>query len=71
LALDEPSDADKVFANGDVKYFIDTELLTKTGDVTIDFISEGWQRGFTVSAQNPVTGGGSCGAGGCGSQGCS
>ncbi len=70
LALDEPAEADSVFPNGSVQYFIDKELLKKTGNVTIDFVESGWRRGFTVSAQNPVTGAGSCSvSGGCGSQG--
>ena len=70
MALDEPSETDSVFPNGNVQYFIDKELLKTTGDVTIDFIEAGWRRGFTVNAQNPVAGAGTCGAGGaCGSQG--
>ena len=70
LALDEPAEADSVFTHGSVKYFIDKDLLKRTGDVAIDFIESGWKRGFTVSSQNPVVGAGaSCGAGGCGSQG--
>jgi len=70
LALDEPAEADSVFPNGDVQYFIDKDLLKTTGDVNIDFVEAGWRRGFTVSAQNPVSGAGACSAGGgCGSQG--
>jgi Fe-S cluster assembly iron-binding protein IscA len=70
LALDEPAEADSVFPNGGVQYFIDKELLKTTGDVAIDFVEAGWRRGFTVSAQNPVGGAGSCAvSGGCGSQG--
>ena len=56
LALDEPSDSDKVFENGNTKYIIDDDLLKTTGDITIDFINEGWQKGFTITSQNPVAG---------------
>ncbi|MCJ7547726.1 MAG: hypothetical protein MUP30_13065 [Deltaproteobacteria bacterium] len=70
MALDEPAEADSVFPNGSVQYFINKDLLKTTGDVAIDFVEAGWRRGFTVSAQNPVAGAGACGAGGgCGSQG--
>jgi iron-sulfur cluster assembly protein len=67
LALDEPSEADSVFPNGKVQYFIEKDLLQRTGDVTIDFVQEGWRQGFSVSAQKPVAGAEACG--GCGSQG--
>lgn len=66
MALDEPSDSDKVFENGNAKYIIETDLLTMTGEITIDYVEEGWQKGFTIHAENPVAGacstGGSCAA---------
>ena len=63
LALDEPTDSDSKFDNGGVPYIIDNNLLKKTGDVTIDFVAEGWKKGFTVSAENPVSVSGSCSTG--------
>ena len=70
LALDEPKDSDSVFTNGGVQYIIDNDLLKITGDITIDFVSEGWQSGFSISAENPIaescSSGGTCSAqGGC------
>ena len=56
MALDEPADSDKVFNNGGAKYIIDDDLLKTTGNITIDFVEEGWQKGFTISSQNPVAG---------------
>ena len=68
LALDEPKDSDSIFENGGVQYIIDNDTLKMTGDITIDFVTEGWQAGFTVQSQNPVSG--SCSVGGsCASQG--
>jgi len=68
LALDEPKDSDEISEYGDVKYLIDRDLLGKTGDITIDFVVEGWNSGFTLTSQNPVSdacsAGGSCPAGG-------
>ena len=68
LALDEPKDSDSIFDNGGVQYIIDKDILKMTGDITIDFVTEGWQSGFTIQSQNPVAG--SCGVDGtCSSQG--
>ena len=66
LALDEPSDSDSVFTNDGTQYIIEKDLLTKIGTVTIDYVNEGWQKGFTINAENPVgeacSIGGSCAA---------
>jgi Fe-S cluster assembly iron-binding protein IscA len=68
LALDEPKDSDNVFDNGGVQYVVDNDLLQITGDIAIDFVAEGWQSGFSISAENPVSG--SCSTGGtCSAQG--
>jgi hypothetical protein len=48
-------------------YLIDKELSVQSGAVKVDFIDNGWQQGFVLSAANPLGGGG---GGGCGS-GCS
>ena len=70
LALDEPKDSDSVFNNGGVAYIIDNDVLNMTGNITIDFVTEGSQSGFTLQSENPVSG--SCGVDGtCSSQGCS
>lgn len=68
MALDEPKDSDKVFTNGGAQYIIDHDLLKQTGNITIDFVMEGWQKGFTVHAENPVSGSCSIG-GGCSTEG--
>jgi iron-sulfur cluster assembly protein len=68
LALDEPNDSDSVFDNGGVQYIVDNNLLQMTGDITIDFVTEGWRSGFSISTENPVAG--SCSMGGtCSAQG--
>ena len=68
LALDESKDSDSVFTNGGVQYIIDNDTLKMTGGITIDFVTEGWQSGFTIQSENPVAG--SCSLdGSCSSQG--
>jgi len=68
LALDEPSDLDKVFENGNAKYIIETDMLAMTGEITIDYVNEGWRKGFTINAENPL--GETCSIGGsCAAQG--
>lgn len=67
LALDEPKDSDSVFENGEVKYIIDNDLLQRTSNITIDFVLEGWNAGFTITPEKPVSEscsiGGTCSAG--------
>lgn len=68
MALDEPKDTDKVFATGMVTYLADSELLERTGNITIDYLVDGWNSGFTIESEKPV--GRSCVAGGgCSSKG--
>ncbi len=54
-------DSDSVFNNGGVQYVIDKDLLKNTGDITIDFVNEGWQTGFSISTEKPISG--SCATG--------
>jgi hypothetical protein len=57
-----------VFAHDGVSYIIDGSLLTRTGAVTVDYLTQGWHTGFEISSEFPIAGacavGGSCG--GCG-----
>lgn len=46
-------------------YLIDKELSKQSGDVTVDFVDNGWQQGFMLSTAHPL------GGGGCGSTSCS
>jgi Fe-S cluster assembly iron-binding protein IscA len=66
LALDEPKDSDSVFDYGGVEYIIDNDLLEESGAITIDFVVEGWQSGFTITPGKAVSGscpvGGTCSA---------
>ena len=67
LALDEPSDADSVFKDGDFTFVADKDLLATTGSIVIDAKNGN----FTVTAEHPLPApaGGGCGGccGGCGS----
>jgi len=62
LALDEPKDNDKVFEMGSVTYLADPTLLERTGKITIDYVVEGWNSGFTIESEKPIVR--SCAAGG-------
>lgn len=66
LALDAPGDADQTFDQAGFNFCIDKELLTQTGDISIDVSC----MGFAVESANQMGGGGCCGcasSGGCGS----
>ncbi len=66
MVLDEPKDTDEKFELDGLTYLIDKELSQKSGDVAVDYVDNGWQQGFSLSAQNPLGGGGgSCGSGSC------
>ncbi len=67
MVLDEPKDSDDKYDVDGLVYLIDKELSTQSGDVKVDFVDNGWQQGFILSAANPLGGGG----GGCGSTSCS
>lgn len=63
LVLDEPKDNDEKTEVDGLTYLIDKELSTQSGTVKVDFIDNGWQQGFVLSAANPLGGGGGCGSG--------
>ncbi|MBP7926357.1 MAG: hypothetical protein KAZ13_00655 [Desulfobulbus sp.] len=65
MALDEPKASDQVFEEGDLKFLVDGDLLTRCGAVKVDFIEAGYRSGFSITAANPL-GGGSCSSGSCG-----
>jgi Fe-S cluster assembly iron-binding protein IscA len=67
LVLDEPKDTDDSYQVEGLTYLIDKELSTQSGDVKVDFVDNGWQQGFMLSAANPLGGGSSS----CGSTSCS
>lgn len=64
LVLDEPKDNDEKTEVDGLTYLIDKDLSTQSGTVKVDYIDNGWQQGFVLSATNPLGGGGgSCGSG--------
>ncbi len=54
-----------MFEEGDLKFLVDGDLLTRCGAVKVDFIEAGYRSGFSITAANPL-GGGSCSSGSCG-----
>jgi len=71
LALDEPKDNDKTYDNSDLKFLVDSELMTSCEEIKVDFNDDGYRSGFAITSKVPVAGSGggcgsSCGSGGCG-----
>jgi iron-sulfur cluster assembly protein len=63
LALDEPKDTDESVETNGITYLIDKELSDRLGEVTVDYVEEGWRTGFMVSSVNPISSGPSaCGS---------
>ena len=62
LVLDEPKDNDEKFEVDGLTYLIDKDLGVQSGAVKVDYVDNGWQAGFVLSAANPLGGGGSCGS---------
>ena len=54
-----------MFEEGDLKFLVDGDLLTRCGAVKVDCIEAGYRSGFSITAANPL-GGGSCSSGSCG-----
>ncbi len=63
MALDEPKGSDTFFEEGAIKYIVESELMDKTGDITIDFVEAGYQSGFSIISAKPVAAA-SCSVGG-------
>lgn len=61
LGLDDPADDDTVKEEGPFTFCINTELLNKAGDISVDFNG----MGFAVTSENSFGGGGcaNCAAG--------
>jgi Fe-S cluster assembly iron-binding protein IscA len=68
LTVDMPGDADFSTKAGDLTLVISKNLLTRTGNVTIDFQTNGFDSGFVVETEKilppPIVDCSSC-AGGC------
>lgn len=64
MALDEPKETDKTFDVDDITYLVDSELLEKTGKITLDFVETFFGAGFvlTPETQLPGTENSACGS---------
>ncbi|MFT5699824.1 MAG: iron-sulfur cluster assembly protein [Desulforhopalus sp.] len=73
LALDEEKPTDELFAQQNLTFLVEKDLLKQCGSITVDYANAGNRSGFSITSANPLpnTGGGcssgSCGSGGCGS----
>jgi Fe-S cluster assembly iron-binding protein IscA len=65
LALDDPTDTDKVFDEKGYSFIINDDLFTAAKKIKVDFT----YIGFSVDSEMPMSGGGGCAScgGGCGS----
>jgi Fe-S cluster assembly iron-binding protein IscA len=68
LALDEPKETDEKFEFDGLTVIIEKELLGKTGGVCVDFVEQGFFRGYRVDPKTPLAKGGGkeCGDCSCG-----
>lgn len=58
MVLDEPKDSDETYEVEGLTYLVDKGLAALSGDVTVDYVDNGWQQGFMVSSSRPLEGGG-------------
>lgn len=63
LVLDEAKEGDEKCVVDGLTYLIGSDLAAESGEVSIDYLDNGYQQGFVLSSANPLAGGG----GGCGS----
>jgi Fe-S cluster assembly iron-binding protein IscA len=54
LALDELKDTDKAFDFDEIKFVIEEELLTKTGEIKIMYAQNPFGGGFKIESANPL-----------------
>jgi len=63
MVLDEPRDTDDVFDVSGFTYLVDKELMKKTKEINVDFVTYGTASGFTLTSQLAVSK--SCGSCSC------
>ncbi len=68
LALDELKDTDKSFDFDEIKFVIEEELLTKTGEIKIMYAQNPFGGGFKIESANPLAA--EAGSEGCGTCSC-
>ncbi len=68
LALDELKDTDKAFDFDEIKFVIEEELLTKTGEIKIMYAQNPYGGGFKIESANPLSA--EAGSDGCGTCSC-
>ncbi len=64
LSLDEAKGTDNTSLVEGITYLIDAGLSQVSGEVKVDFVDDGYQQGFLITAANPLPGAGegcSCG----------
>lgn len=64
LGIDELRPSDDSFEADGLTYVVDKELSAVTGKLTLDYVKEAAQAGFTISSENPLPAPeGGCGCG--------
>ena len=66
LALDEKKNTDKLFTIDAIDFLVDEELFTKTGAIKVDYIDTEGSKGFAISSENKIGGGGCSSCSSCG-----
>ncbi len=62
MVLDEPKETDDQTEFDGVTYLIDKNLSAMSGGVKVDYVDQGYARGFVLTSNNDL-GGGGCGSG--------
>ncbi|MFO7654822.1 MAG: hypothetical protein R6X25_13550 [Candidatus Krumholzibacteriia bacterium] len=62
MALDEPSEQDRVVDRGTYRFVLDPQIvaiLEQSGGVTVDYVDEAYQKGYLLRLNSQA--GGGCG----------
>ncbi len=64
MGIDAVSQEDAVVRVGALTFIVDADSVPVLEDASIDYVEDVMQQGFSITAPNAATGGGSCGCGG-------
>lgn len=67
MVLDEPKETDEKSELDGVTYLIDKDLNEMSGGVKVDYVDQGYAKGFVLSSNNDLSGGASSSCGSCSS----
>ena len=69
MALDEPNENDSTFEQDNLKFIMDADVesvVEQSGGVIIDYVDDGFRKGYSLRLGAASDGCSGCGSGGCG-----